>query len=1610
MSRSWPVLIFLCCVARASTQGTPLPLPEEAPKALFETSIGSSDVEMFLDGSWRAGATGATGFMIRSGEGILPLDVFPIIPLGFEFHQEPELTFSVWLQKHYFIEFTVLGSFSENAFRAGYQGEGILRSLVVGNRGIAIDPYPYLSVPETGDSSLGAEATLVSGESRHELLVRYDNNSSGRKVFVGENSVDEVRLPLSSYEQGIRLRLPDEQVDGLRVYLENPDGGLVGSDGRRYRLARTDDAVADAETGIVTLNAKPAGRVLAHYTRGAQTVGDVGLGIGAIASVAADGAVNPTPGSERDFNFTIGALWPGGPAASALEVTVDGRTALLLHERGVFSLFDMQGTYLPGVSLPEDSWRIKARLVERGGYDEAATRARLRIDSTLSRLVISLVDGPRDLQNLYPLLDEDSTGARLYGPFRDDSEGLFDTEILLETLTPVSGYFLEPDILSGSVSVTRNGAPETRFTVDTKTGQITFQTTIGPADRLEISYKRKGALLDNGDLVLAWGNRFALRDPFVAELAAGFRWNALPGAYSEKPFTRTGAVLLSAGVSGALDNLSLDVKTAVSYSHPDTTGRLRLAGMEQSGLDVSVDENLAVPASAPGGTATQANRGKLIYKDYRDYGPLGSVTLLGPQASIPSSHVYPYGTGSKIGPYNVDGGSTNDEDKSLVLDFDLDDDRWAGFQIPVLPGQPLADLSNLEALITSYRMLELTGTVDVSIQIGDVAEDVDEDGRLDEESSPSATGFLFNDTGNGVTLLVGNGPKGEGNGRVDTEDLDGDEHLQGVDGLSVVGETIAPVAGGWNVQTNRFDSDERRRLRRARAIRVFVRETTGAAARGRLLIDRFALAGSTFAVVERSDGADTTTAVREVAERFARDPPSRTLENAFKDVVKDVFHAGGEVQKVLEIETGTSQQWTVRGFTSAGTEGARYRAVVHYLRMPQWNAGQRISFELLDSAGKGIHWSFTPTASFSDWQEVRVDIDKKSLKLNDSTPSGASVAVDHHDSLVQFRIRSEALANDGSDALIYVDELHMASPEGSVGAAVAVDTELRVPGPLVRMGGVPIISDLRVREIASTVTPGFSPLYGRPEQAWGGSTRTEIGMGLPASRLDAHFVADWTDDEATVGGGHGLLTAVGPVSFSDTFDLRAPGHDATFDRESRLRLSPLPGTAADASVRAAADEDRLTQEWSGSLASAAGRWNASMVADFSLATLDYEHSERGYFDAWVMGYRFFAPQRAPLLERTSRATAEIGLLPGPVGLALRVEPSARSQDSDSGREQTNGLLARLAAPWEIGNRGTIITAAYQRQMETGETLPQQGDFRSDWSVFADDFARQSYAYLGVPLWELYDDNDSFLRESAEVTSAVYSPELQVEITRRPGSQIRHLFVPTKMLAVVGRTLERQGAITSDLSRYSLTYQTNAINLFGRSGSHPTFTFYDLDEFANSLTLSLNLDGGKRFDSGEVGLDTLVSMESSGGNQVSVSNRFSLTGESLETAANSSQASYTWYVRPSGGVRLPLLGEDITGQAFFVHDEALEITAASGERPLSALVRHRSEIRIPEHGHVAATLAIGADYETFRGSSGREWVLRLAFQAGIEALIRFGSGEPRRESTPAPRKAEPGRPP
>ena len=58
-------------------------------------------------------------------------------------------------------------------------------------------------------------------------------------------------------------------------------------------------------------------------------------------------------------------------------------------------------------------------------------------------------------------------------------------------------YRLEANVVPGSVSIKRNGMAESRYEVDYGSGLINFLTYIHPDDRIEITYRLKGAFLNN---------------------------------------------------------------------------------------------------------------------------------------------------------------------------------------------------------------------------------------------------------------------------------------------------------------------------------------------------------------------------------------------------------------------------------------------------------------------------------------------------------------------------------------------------------------------------------------------------------------------------------------------------------------------------------------------------------------------------------------------------------------------------------------------------------------------------------------------------------------------------------------------------------------------------------------------------------------------------------------------------------------------------------------------------------------------------------------------------------------------------------------------------------
>ena len=1605
-------------------------LPEqEAPEALFEAEIGDADVDFYLSGSWRI-LLGFSADWLFAPDGSVILSLpgtFPGLEQDRLFEQIPDLTASVWLMERYFLEYSVLGGFDKNYFLMGYQGQEdeFLDHLYIGNRDIAIDPYIFLDIPEQDDSSIGAEALLRTGASSHELLLRSDNNQSESRLYIGKNLVSEEAIPLSGYIEGRFFKLPDQDVEELEVYLEDANGDYIDADGRHYRLAGVDDATLDSEEGLVFVKeAAAGGQVVVYYEKGVLAVGDGSLGRNALCGVVVgENKLDPTQTPEH---FDWGVTYPDlalGQLMSSRQVTVNGRTALRLWMPGEFSPFEILSRYEFSQSPPMDLSQVKVEVVKKGDRSQSLLQPVSFNFAPESRGFYAYrnSDLRGDFRNLYPFLNTYIEGDNLdgsnllYGPERDLRPGYLKYELLVYHLTPVEQYRLQANVVPGSVSIKRNGMTESRYEVDYGSGLINFLTYIHPDDRIEITYKLKGAFLNNSDLLFVWGSRIPLADSLNLELATGFRWNALPGSYTEKAYDRTGTVIGSAFLQGEGEKLSFKASSAVAYTNPDTTGTMRLLSMEGRGMEVGLSEDTAYPASPaydaefpienPG--LTQGNRGRLLYRDYREYGSFGTSSL---QSYTWSGYQpWAYETGSKPGPY-VAAGSSEGESKgqSLIMDFEIDSaDDWVGCQIPLALNQGVLDLSALQSIFLSYRAVDVSGQFDIYLQIGDIDEDIDGDGTLDEEFSTLARGFSFDDSANGVTLLVGGGPKNEGNGRRDSEDVDGNDFIdpEEPEWVLTVGKGLNDYFGdendtSWSSFSALIDSTERAKLARSRGVRLIIVRQGVTDCSGRVLIDRLALAGSDFWVDASGFSATGTVTVRQIEESQGVDTPSEELVDAFPEV-EGTFHPFAEVQQVLEVDWRggvATDDWSLRGFTGSGVEGIDYRRIVYYARLPSLNDSPPwLYFSLLDGDNRGIHWQFDPAILGANWAKIEVDLDSEKVLLNGSEISGASaqVTIDPgYASLYLFKVNMQ----DSSDGTLYLDELHLTEPRGAVGAAFGLDLDLSLAGELLHLGDYALISNLSLSERAFFATAGFSTLYGRPLSASSVSSLTEVSCDLAFSETSANVLVEGVDRDFTLSGGHRVMVPnfSSPVHFSDSFSLKEVDTGRNIYRENTLDLTLPESLTLNLAASASSNSDMLTQGWQSDLhITAMDPLTTTGALEFKRSKSGYSVIEEWYGSSWYRAYNLLFPwQQGLFLERKGGFDLGLSLATKPLGAELTAGLDFQSYDFLSpSRRQKNGLEVTLLLPWELWagtSKRVTITPGYSRELQVMDTQGKTGDLSDDLRVYAGDIEQQSYFFILPPFAEIFSGTaeEVFTAAGKDYEQAFYRPEASITVERLFSSRISDLFIPSFFQFSLDREFKKDGDLVEFLNNYNLKSQNNAVNLFGSYGAYPLFSFYELDEYSSGLTLSLSY-ADSVLQSSDLLLEHYFSFETEESTSFTLDNRFNYQYTEAGSWSDEVQLSYKRFVYPPEGVKLPLLPESVEKNGYYSHQESLALKISGEENSYSQhhfniVLKHETFIIFPEQGLIKAEIALGLDRETF--SAENYW--RLGIRAGIEGKIEF----------------------
>ena len=1636
--------VLLALIAAASAYGQTITLPQpEAPTTIFSSTLGGADVDLSLQGSWNASASFTTGLLFSPGLPVQLLDAFPGLAPGFVFTQSPDLTISIDLWKKYFLDVSVLSGVQGNTIRMGYKGDSneVLRSLVIGNSGITLPPSPFLQIPAQPTSSIGASAELVSGSSTNDLLLRWDATAVKHKSFVGRNELIEQHVGLETYTKGRYFFLPDTNIDpgSLVVYLQDQYGTVSGSDlaghTSTYRLATLTDVTVDTTNGLVFLKSAAKGRVAVYYTKGNQPVGTY-TSNAALPRNALNGALT-FPGT---MPFSWSTSYIGQSFSLTRQINLQGvGAALMLWQPGDNSPFEIDNSYAFSSTPPTDPSKIAYQFEATGAGASIPTGYVFQTVLGENRYTVLQTASQRStFQNFYPFYNLDSSGL-LYGPNRDSTTGEFGFDMLVQFVAPLTAFVLDQNIEAGSVQVTINGITETRFQVDATSGTLTFQVPIQPTDRIDVTYRKAEQGLSGGDILFAWEDKIALATDLSLTLSAGIRWNADPWTFTQEAYSKSGTIIAAAELEGKGKNYSWMAQGAVAYTDPDTTGILRLFGMEGHAINLDLSEDLAYPASLPSESffsttlgLAQSNRGILYYVDYRQYGALNSYSLEPIDWSgAPGPLAYPQ-NGSRMGPFNVLGSSQGDNNgTSLVFYYQLNtasSNSWVGAQLPISPGSD-ADLSSARAITIRLEGLGLTAATDVYVQIGSISEDLDGSGILKAKVSTADTGFTFADQHYNVNMLVGAGPKLQGNGKLDSEDRNGNGVLDYEDPSRVV--TIGPNAAadentpslsiaagnsGWQTITVSLSDADRGKLLQSRQVRIIlVPHSLATVTNGYILVDSISIQATPFWVQAANTTDRGVITVQEIQEQFApSDPgPGNRLPDKFSNKLQQ-FHPNSEEQDVLEVQwspaTILSGPFTAEGFTTQGTGGIKYQTVVAYVRMPTpTTTGTTFTFSLTDSGGLGASWQLADTAFMGNvWHEMKVSRVDNTVRI-DGNPVGTPLKFDSSTGdITQLHVAVAATGNSANPppgaGVFFIDEVYFTDPQGSFGGAFTGSVTAQFPGAVVKAGNVAILSNVSIQQDVQLISAGFASLYGVPSAAEDLYSRTELGADLLVAHVQTDINVRETAGTLQVYGGHKVTVpaVVVPVTVMDAFNLDGGGG---FSREDRVDVGPVVGTAASADAQAAFDPTTglLTQTWLGHL-SIAPPIPAALTTDLQLSQSlsGYTLGSEDYWSQWIQDFGLLAPWEGGTDNtRLIRLSTKFSMPPAPVGVDIEANTQAQRgiiapPNFSSIYAQENDLQLSAAMLFKIGGGDSTLSVGYKRLVSI-ITDPWQGPrFTTEVDQLLDTLSGQTYLLTALPLVELFSDNSGTIlpiwQGYGNDVQASYNPAFTVGVKRNYGSRLTDLLIPSSADLSIGQMLRLASAISETDIYITAQTASHAVNLFGRLGSIPRLPMIATDEYSINLSGSVagNSSQSLRFTEATAVASASLLGDKDTGLTFADSFKWDQSQTTLQVSLTNSILSYLdWSTHPDGGIDIPYLSAALGKNAWISHREsadfAINYLEGGDYHPATLLLGHATSLVFPSHGTIKGSVNLGADTETAL-AGGLIW--RLAISFGIEAKLTF----------------------
>ncbi|MCK5671746.1 MAG: hypothetical protein KAH95_00125 [Spirochaetales bacterium] len=1592
------ILIF----STPQIHGQTILLPdEEAPESIFSISPGGAEVDLYMLGTWESDLRGGLGYSWNSEDSSLIESYFPGMTSGLILSHSPDIFISLWLMNSYFFETSFIDNYELNTILFGYEAidENFIQSVRIGNTDIGFGDYSYLSIPEASADSMGGMALFKNDKSEHQFMIRYDPAEMQKKSFIGQYEVDPTRVDVSNYVTGRYFILPDDNVEDLMVYIEDSSGTYSDGSNRRYKLADSEDAIISAEEGIVFFRESLNVRAAVHYTKGGIIIGNALLGIDALAADNSNKIDLDLPNDDFFLPAGAGTKFYLGQDLFYLKLLMDGsETALLLYEPGAFSPFEMLSVYSLPYLIPDDPALFKTSLTDINLTNGEILDTLATFEDYMVRVLYN-GESYRDPANRYPLAEKIDTDTLIYEPDKMLNGSPPDKELFFQRLYPAGGYYLGDNVLEGSVAVKMNGLNEYRYTFNADSGNVTFLFPVPTDTQIDIQYRTMASTGTSGDLLIALGSKFNFSDNFSMDTGLGLRWNVLDSNYIEQPGDASGSIIGTAGLSYKAENIDFKLDAGISIYSPNTTGILRLAGMNSGGFSVPISADLLYPAAPPplgsyietvlSFVPDNSNRGDLIYKDFHNYDASGGFYLEDYDWTSPKT--YPYADGGRTGPY-IAGTDSEIEGNSAIFEYSLGDSEWTGGRIPLTLGSSSIDLSNIQSISLKWKHLpDTAGDISMYIRLGSMNEDIDDDSFLDKESSIYDSGFTFND--NTYAIKIGLAADGNGgNNQIDTEDLNGNNLLDG-EGPNIsleTGLTLNAVTD-WATLTINLTPTEREKLRSSNAFEIILAEDgASSGGSGRLLIGDITLSGSSFII--KPAGLQEVS-VKEVNEIYSS-LPSPLLTTSYPEV--SIFSSGSGAQNITEINwDATPGEWEATTFVEA-VDLFDYNKISFYMKTPSTIPGG-LTFSLTNPSDQGISISFIPSGN-TNWVKYTVDYRNKILSADGTNVIGVTWNKQDFDSTNVNRLTLSA--DSASVGFLLIDEVHMEEPVVGVSGAASTVFNFKKPGTILNYKNTAILSDFNFGNSSSIKGPNFASGFtdNRDSTIY---TATNMDISLFILRLSGNLNLQWQNTElySSPGLSFTLPLLDNGIVITDTYnEINLPLTNSTY-RESTVSTK-LGFTSFILSADSSVNDNNLVRNWG---INSATTWDEgsklSASTDFRLSGYEDPYSNMDTFEKFLHSYTLYLPEDVQNDRNTgiiinpvfnlNTVSLEVNenLISNVSGTDERVLNTSQSLSLDAGFSFNPDSLKQ----WNFGT-------GYTKTIQGIDDAVNDNNFFTDTGNSILYIVNQNYYYAGIPLWEIFypDFEIEYKNKTNGQISTKYIPEFSLQLSRLSGSRPVDIFLPSFLNVIMSRNLNRDFDSVTDSMNINFETRATALNVFGKLGTTPLINWYQTEEITNIFAIN----GEYRSYGTEIFSDPVFSLNYSLYLNFSLSQKNSVnfqSNQSLELLPiiwnSTSTGSFNWQVIPNKIIVIPLLSDkNEENKPYFEHKEKLTVYTNKNfenkETSFTLTANHSTDLIFTDKGNISIFAGIGIDQKSITSSESLTKYYLLGIEAGISAKLTF----------------------